>query len=1288
MKQKRMIAGLLVFLLTVSCCVGTTWVPVRAAEPKQAVEADRYYYGQLTKEAKEFYDAMYQMYKTGVFKTGTGSYDLVSNGHVTQAQLAEYADGNTQLVNTMAAARDAFYADYPDIFYVDFSYLTLRVTRDTAGKYHAYLGPGRDDNYYVKGFKNQEQVEQAIETFDKKAEELAAGARALQIKEGDNKIQQEVKYVHDTLIRNTSYHLEDTCQPENIGHIRTAYGALVQGESVCESYARAFKSVLDRLGIPCVLVQGVYRESEDIVELHMWNYVKIDGSWYAVDATMDDPIVASGAGGKENSYYFLVGEDIMSRNYIPSGEMSECGFSFTYPTLALEGLGLNDVSNHSDLIVKYNENAMFEGVKSGAFVINYKGMGYKKAAAQGKYMLMRFYTYNEEQTKLVSTEWGYMDPNVYGGGAFVDTDTELTLYVPHCLYVEFAVTDRKPRYLTGANSKPEDLLYQGDPFLVEGATGMLYNPSGSYVAPPYVKKITPVVTSRIYMGQTYHVVAVYDDELIKSGPEEPHIEMESTGPTGAQYGKFSNFSFDGKSTVSFDFRPSDMWADESEFYYFHIKGLVGKKSGKIPNDISYFVSDPVACCSMKKAGIDWTLFAKPSLMEEEDLSTKGWQTSDGEAVSDKLKDRIALVVTSPTSKQSDEMMDMLESAYPKEKILQSETYNLKLTVCKKQIVETGDRIRISVGFPKGYGPEHAGTTFKAYHFMRNDAGEVTGVEEIPCIVTQYGLLILCDSFSPFAIAAVADDGSAKTTEKTVILSHNTGGKVSGQDKIFTLKPGESRTLQVAADDGYVIDEISVGSSVQYGAGRTSASVRVDYSDLPDGGSFAEVKFVASSVYEREAALKQSQVRPTAKAAKITMGMTELSVAKGGSFSIVPKITEYEGVHTYQWYKDGKPLPGQTAKNIIITEAAKSDAGAYTLKVTTAVNASSVTAEGTACKVTVTDQARRPETGNGKSALKPAAITLKTRQLTVKEGGSLTIDPTVQEFGGAHLYQWYKDGVSIEGQTEKTLYLKSASKKDAGDYVLVVTTYLGTDCVKAASGTCKVTVASDSASAQEPAVGAVTGLKAVSEKAGSVKLEWQAVPGADGYEALRYDDAKGRYVIAATVKKGVSYTEKGLSGGSARRYKVRAYKVVDGAKFRGKASGAVKIIVKPEALSQVSAVRLSDRMVQISFLPSETAAGYRIYRYNEPEKKFELAYRIQSEKLYAYDKARGKWTYMGKTEQTGDGLLACVLTDADEAQSVQKYRIMAFVAKKGFQTQTGETVTVSVEEEGTDARQAG
>ena len=119
MKGRRAIVFFLIVLLALPGSPAGSLGSVQAANESNM----RYYYGQLTGEAQKFYDAMYQMYVQGIFKTGTQDYDLIAGGHLTQEQLAAYEGGSSALLSSMGAARDAFSADYPDLVCVEFSNL-------------------------------------------------------------------------------------------------------------------------------------------------------------------------------------------------------------------------------------------------------------------------------------------------------------------------------------------------------------------------------------------------------------------------------------------------------------------------------------------------------------------------------------------------------------------------------------------------------------------------------------------------------------------------------------------------------------------------------------------------------------------------------------------------------------------------------------------------------------------------------------------------------------------------------------------------------------------------------------------------------------------------------------------------------------------------------------------------------------------------------------------------------------------------------------------------------------
>ena len=68
------------------------------------------------------------------------------------------------------------------------------------------------------------------------------------------------------------------------------YGGLVNRAAVCLGYAASFQLLMDMSGVECITVVGAaFNSTGD----HAWNMVKLDGEWYCVDVTWDDPITSS-----------------------------------------------------------------------------------------------------------------------------------------------------------------------------------------------------------------------------------------------------------------------------------------------------------------------------------------------------------------------------------------------------------------------------------------------------------------------------------------------------------------------------------------------------------------------------------------------------------------------------------------------------------------------------------------------------------------------------------------------------------------------------------------------------------------------------------------------------------------------------------------------------------------------------------------------------------------------------------------------------------------------------------
>ena len=88
-----------------------------------------------------------------------------------------------------------------------------------------------------------------------------------------------VAAINDYLCARIDY--VDTADRQNV------YGALIGRKCVCEGYAHAFKLLCDKFGITCATIIGT-GYTEDGSEGHMWNAVRLDGKWYAVDVTWND----------------------------------------------------------------------------------------------------------------------------------------------------------------------------------------------------------------------------------------------------------------------------------------------------------------------------------------------------------------------------------------------------------------------------------------------------------------------------------------------------------------------------------------------------------------------------------------------------------------------------------------------------------------------------------------------------------------------------------------------------------------------------------------------------------------------------------------------------------------------------------------------------------------------------------------------------------------------------------------------------------------------------------------
>lgn len=169
---------------------------------------------------------------------------------------------------------------------------------------------GRRCTLTAKGFSNYCAVEYYIdsETYAKQKAELEEVCNGIisSLTDPSDEFRTELE-IHDYIVKNCVYRLE-----HNEFVFSSAYGALVNGEAACEGYSKAAKLLFDKVGTESAVVSGISDNTQDPEGPHMWNAVKINGDFYYLDCTWDDPVNDSGEEMVMYAYFNLNDEMIAS----------------------------------------------------------------------------------------------------------------------------------------------------------------------------------------------------------------------------------------------------------------------------------------------------------------------------------------------------------------------------------------------------------------------------------------------------------------------------------------------------------------------------------------------------------------------------------------------------------------------------------------------------------------------------------------------------------------------------------------------------------------------------------------------------------------------------------------------------------------------------------------------------------------------------------------------------------------------------------------------------------------
>lgn len=145
--------------------------------------------------------------------------------------------------------------------------------------------------------------------------------------------------------------------------------------------------------------------------------------------------------------------------------------------------------------------------------------------------------------------------------------------------------------------------------------------------------------------------------------------------------------------------------------------------------------------------------------------------------------------------------------------------------------------------------------------------------------------------------------------------------------------------------------------------------------------------------------------------------------------------------TYQWYKDGAPVAGETGNSITVSDT---DAGVYFARVSLSGGAcasTSIDSDSTTVAVPVSFEAVIDYTTSYTECVSTDAV-LDVTTINAIDGGGSTFDVTAQLESSAN-YQWKKDGVNVSGANAKNISLTDISENGDYEVDLAISSYNAT-----------------------------------------------------------------------------------------------------------------------------------------------------------------------------------------------------------------------------------------------------
>lgn len=151
---------------------------------------------------------------------------------------------------------------------------------------------------------------------------------------------QKVKAIHDWVVLQLAYDADLK--------LVTAYEGLTYHKTVCQGYALITYQMLKEAGISNLIAEGTAGG-----QLHAWNLVQLDGKWYHLDTTWDDPV--PDIKGKVSYAYYLRTDAQMKQDHIwtKSYPHATTDYYATLQSLMKQDAGRKNFYNQLEVELEY-----------------------------------------------------------------------------------------------------------------------------------------------------------------------------------------------------------------------------------------------------------------------------------------------------------------------------------------------------------------------------------------------------------------------------------------------------------------------------------------------------------------------------------------------------------------------------------------------------------------------------------------------------------------------------------------------------------------------------------------------------------------------------------------------------------------------------------------------------------------------------------------------------------------------------------------------------------------------